>query len=217
MKRALFKVLGMAVVIVLLVLLSAPVSGNRPSRKVIDRRDAINNGRLLHLALVNHRADYGSFPGEETMKKIAEEKGIASFPLEASNDYFRLLIADGLTSEQAGYCSNPSLPTHKPDNVISPLDQAFAKGEVGFAYVAGLPADSPGDTPLLMAPLIPGTSQFDPNVFDGQAVVILVDGTAKIIEIRKDTGMVMIRGKSLFDPSAPYWNGKAPAVKYPAH
>jgi hypothetical protein len=216
MKKTFFKVFGIAIVIGALWVLSMPVTSNGPGRKVVERREAMNHGNYLWFALLNHRERYGSFPNEETMKKITEEKGIAPFALVSSNDYFRLLVAGGLESEKEGYCRNPSLPTHKPDNVISPLDQAFEKGEVGFAYVAGLSVDSPGDTPLLVAPLIPGTSQFDPNAFDGHAVVIFVDGTAKIIPIRQDTGLVMIRGKMLFDPSAPYWNGKVPDVKYPA-
>lgn len=216
MKETFYKVFAIAIVI-FVVLLSMPGRSHRLGRKVVDRREATNNGKQLWLALLNHRERYGSFPSEETMKKITEEKGIAPFALVSSNDYFRLLVAGGLESEKEGYCRNPSLPTHKPDNVISPLDQAFAKGEVGFAYVSGLSADSPGDTPLLVAPLIPGTSQFDQKPFDGHAVVILVDGTAKSMTIRKDTGLVMVpgTGKTLFDPAAPHWNGKVPDVKYP--
>jgi hypothetical protein len=183
----------------------------------VDRREAINNGKQLWLALLDHRTDYGSFPNEETMRKVAQEKGIAPFALTTSNDYFRLLVAGGLGSEKIGYCRFPALPTHPPDNVISPLEQAFAKREVGFAYIANLPADAPAETPLLVAPLIPGTFQFDPKPFNDHAIVICVDGSAKIMTIRRDNRLVYIhRETTLFDPTAPHWNGKAPDVKYPA-
>jgi hypothetical protein len=216
MKGTFFKVFGIALVIGLLWLLAAPVTPKPPGRKAVDRREAMNNGRQIHFELLDHRERYGSFPNEETMKKVAAEKGIAPFSLTTSNDYFRLLLAGGAASEKMGYCSHPSLPAHPPDGVDSPLDQAFAKGEVGFAYVANLPADAPADTPLLVAPLIPGTFQFDRKAFDEHAVVVFVDGTVKIMSIRKDNGLVWNSGAWLFDPSAPYWNGKVPDVKYPA-
>jgi hypothetical protein len=217
MKGTFFKVFGIAIVIGLLLLLAAPVTPKPPGRKAVDRRNAMNNGRQLHLALLDHRERYGSFPNEETMKKVAAEKGIAPFSLATSNDYFRLLLAGGSTSERIGYCSHPSLPTHPPDGVVSPLDQAFAKGEVGFAYVANLPADAPADTPLLAAPMIPGTFQFDRKAFDGHAVVVFMDGSAESMIIREDNGQVAIPGGFLFHPKAPHWKGKVPDVKYPAH
>ena len=216
MKETLYKVFAIVIAIFLLVL-SMPSRSHRLGRKAVDRREATNNGRQLGLELLNHRERYGSFPNEETMKKVVAEKGIASFPLTTSNDYFRLLLAGGAASEKIGYCKHPSLPTHPPDNVISPLEQAFAKGEVGFAYVANLPADAPATTPLLVAPLIPGTVQFDPKPFDGNAIVVFVDGSAKSMTIRQDNGLVWVPGgKWLFDPDAPYWKGKAPELKYPA-
>ncbi|MEK7949794.1 hypothetical protein [Luteolibacter soli] len=217
MKGTLFNVFGIAIVIGLLMLLSAPVIPKPPGRKAGDRREAINNAKQIFLALLDHQERYGSFPNEETMKKVAAEKGIAPFSLTTSNDYFRLLLAGGAASEKIGYCRYPALPTHRPDNVISPLEQAFAKGEVGFAYVANLPADAPADTPLLVAPLIPGTLQFDQKPFDGHAVIVFMDGSAKSMTIRQDNGLVMINAaKTLFDLSAPCWKGKAPELKYPA-
>jgi hypothetical protein len=217
MKETIYRILGIGIVVGFFVLFSTPVSVCRPGKKAKERTEAINNGKQIWLALVDHQKRYGSFPNEETMKKVAAEKGIAPFPLTTSNDYFRLLLAGGAPSEKIGYCSYPSLPTHRPDGVVSPLDQAFAKGEVGFAYVANLPADAPADTPLLVAPLIPGTFQFDRKAFDGHAIVISVDGSAKPMTIRQDNGLVMIPGATLFHPAAPYWKGKAPEVKYPAN
>jgi len=216
MKGTLFKVFGISIVIGLLGLVSAPVNICRPGKKQRERTEAMNNGRQLHLALMDHRDRYGSFPNGETMQKIVNEKGIGSFSLVTSNDYFRVLVAGGLAYEKIGYCHYPRLPTHKPDNVISPLEQAFAKGEVGFAYVANIPPDAPADTPILVAPLIPGTFQFDPKPYDGHAIVIRLDGSARSMIIRKDNGQVAIPGGFLFHPKAPYWNGKVPDVKYPA-
>ncbi|MCW1924933.1 hypothetical protein OKA05_20390 [Luteolibacter arcticus] len=203
--------------ILLIAVLASPDGLRRRKGKNSARAEAVNNAKQILLALLDHQERYGSFPNEKTMQKIAKEKGIAPFPLTTSNDYFRLLLAGGAASEKMGYCSFPSLPTHRPDDVISPLEQAFARGEVGFAYVANLPADSHGDTPVLVAPLIPGTFQFDPKPFDGRAVVLKMDGSTTTMTIREDNGLVSIRGgKTLFDPSAPYWNGKMPDVKYPA-
>ena len=208
------RVLGVVALIWLIGFLMKPPRFGRP--KKAELVEAINNGKQMWLALADHQKRYGSFPNGETMQKIVNEKGIASFSLVTSNDYFRVLVAGGLDSEKMGYCHYPRLPTHKPDNVISPLEQAFAKGEVGFAYVANVPPDAPAETPILVAPLIPGTFQFDPKPYDGHAIVIRLDGSARSMTIRKDNGLVAIPGATLFHPKAPYWNGKVPAVKYPA-
>ncbi|HEY1123706.1 MAG TPA: hypothetical protein VGE67_18965 [Haloferula sp.] len=218
MSEAIYRVFGIGIVTGFLALVSQPVGfrcGVGKNGK--ERIEAINNGKQIWLALSDHQKRYGSFPNEETMQAIVKEKGITPFSLKTSNDYFRLLIAGGFNSEKIGYCHYPALPIHRPDGVIAPLEQAFATGEVGFAYVANVPADAPGDTPILMAPLIPRTLQFDPKPFAGRAVVVFMDGSAKAVTLRQGSNLAMMAGgKSLLDLDAAWWHGKAPELKYPA-
>lgn len=194
---------------------------NRPGRNggYADkgRTEALNNVRQLGISLIDFQAKYGSFPSQETLDKLVAEKGIQPFPLVSSNDYFRQLVAAGLNTEKPGYCLHPSLPSHRPDEVISPLEKAFASGEVGFAYIAGLTAEDAPDTPFLVAPIIPGTHRFDMKAFKGKAIILRLDNSATAMQIREDNGLVQIAGgKTLFDPDAPWWHGKVPNIKYPA-
>lgn len=211
---AFYKILGISLIVGILALVSRPAV----IRCTKDPRmtEALNNVRQLRLALMNFEAEYGSFPDEATMLKLVTEKGIDAFPLTFSNDYLRQLVASGLASEQPGYSRHDSLPSHKPDGVIAPLEQAFGPGECGFAYIAGLTSRDAPDTPLLVAPLIPGTYRFDPKPFAGRAIVLKLGGSATTRAIRED-GLVSIGGgRTLFGTDAPYWQGKKPRIKYPA-
>jgi len=64
-----------------------------------------------------------------------------------------------------------------------------------------------------MAPMISGTSSFDPKPYGDKAVMLRIDGSVKPESI-DPSGEVMIRGKNLFDPSQPYWKAK-PDLKWP--
>jgi hypothetical protein len=88
------------------------------------------------------------------------------------------------------------------------------KGECAFTYIAGLSFSFDPTAPVLIAPVVPGTWKFDPKPFDGKAVVLRIDGSAKAEPIDKH-GNVMIGGMNLFDPRQPYWHGKAPDIKWP--
>ncbi len=209
-----YKILALGVAVGFLALVSKPRAG---CRKDARRTEALNNARHLHLALMDFESRYGRFPDEETMQRLAGEKGFEPFPLRNSNDYLRQLVAAGVRSEKPGYCPHKALPSRKPDDVIAPLGEAFAPGECGFAYIAGLSSGDALHTPLLVAPMIPGTYRFDRKTFDGKAIVLSLDGLAKAMTIRENDGLVAIGGgRTLFDADLPHWRGKVPQIKYPA-
>lgn len=188
-----------------------------PGPQRAEKTQAISNGRQLHLALVSFEAEYGSFPSAKTLARIVEENGSPPFPLVSSNDYLRQFVASGmLKSEKIGYCHYPAVCTKAPDEVLFPLDQAFAPGECGFSYVAGLSSKSPPDTPVFVAPMIPGTTRFDTKPFDGKAIVVRIDGSAILQTIREDGRVAIKGGKTLFDADAPYWRGVEPYIYHPA-
>lgn len=70
--------------------------------------------------------------------------------------------------------------------------------------------------PVLLAPMIPGTTLFDPEPFKGKAVVVRVDGTVTSEAIMEDGRVNTGMGKTLFDPDAPHWHGTTPYVVHPA-
>ncbi len=211
---SLYKILALCMVVGCLALVSRPRVGCRKDPR---RIEALNNARQLHLALMDFERRYGRFPDDETMQRLAGEKGFEPFTLRNSNDYLRLLVAAGGDSEKSGYCPHKVLRSRKPDGVIAPLGEAFAPGECGFAYIAGLCSGDAPDTPLLVAPMIPGTYRFDRETFDGKAIVLSVDGSAQAMTIREKDGLVAIGGgRTLFDADLPHWRGKVPQIKYPA-
>lgn len=182
------------------------------SRKASDRTEAINNIKQVGLALLEFDSEYGSFPDASTIGAVKAATS-TTLPLGSatSNDLFRQLIATGNKSEKIFWAKTPSTP-RKPDDILGP--GALKKGECAFTYVAGRSTAGDPDTPILMVPVIRGTWKFDPKPFKGKAVVLRIDGSARIETIDKH-GHVMINGMNLFDPRQPYWNGKPPDIKWP--
>ncbi len=181
------------------------------------RSDAFSNGRRLHITLIAFSEKYGTFPSSETLQKIVEERKITDYPLATSNDYLRQFVASGIIKyENIGWCHHPKVTGKKADDIVFPLDQAFAPGECGFCYIPGLSANSPPDMPVLFAPIIPGTTLFDPEPFMGRAIVVRVNGTVTAETISKDGRVRIGSGITFFDPDAPHWYGTTPYVVHPA-
>ena len=173
---------------------------------------AANNAREIHKALFEFDVEYGEFPSASTIPKVQSETS-TTMPLgtASSNDYFRQLLAKGLGNEGTFYSGSRNFKN--PDNNVDGL-KALQKGEGGFAYVVGLSTSENSSTPLLIAPVIPGTKQFDPEVFNGKAVVLRIDGSAVSYPIRKDSKIDLGNG-DLLDPAKPEWNGKPLTIAWP--
>lgn len=206
-------IFGLLSVLCVIVLASAPCFIRGPHRHD-DQTEAVCNARQIGLALMEFEAEYGSFPDDSTRQKVQERNPENTIPLgtSSSNDYFRQLIAAEMsTSEVMFYAKTPG--THKPDNVITG-SRALEKGECGFAYVYGLSSAGDPNRPLAVFPMIPGKLLFDRKILDGKMVVLKMDNSVTSLHIDK-SGRAIFKGKDLFDPSQPFWGGKAPVVKWP--
>ena len=184
--------------------------------KSADLTEAISNCRQMGLALMEFEADYGSFPDDSTRQLVQERipGNTIAMGTASSNDYFRQLIAAGIsTSEMMFYAKTSG--THKPDNVTSGI-AALAKGECAFAYVIGHSTKSDPKTPVVLFPLAKGKLLFETSNkhLHGKVVVMFADNSFTSYPLDK-SGHVFINGKDLFDPSQPFWGGKAPVVKWP--
>lgn len=181
-------------------------------RTAAARTEALGNVRSIGLTLYEFDAEYGNFPDATT---AADVKAATTTPLTlgtaSSNQIFRQLIAYGLKSEKPFYAKIAG--SRKPDDIFLDDAHALTAGECGFAYIAGLSALSDPSAPVMVAPLIPGTTFFDPKPFGGKAVVLRIDNSATAEPI-DPSGRVMIRGKDIFDPSQPYWKGTPPDIKW---
>jgi hypothetical protein len=182
------------------------------SRMPGDRAEAFSNIRSVGMSLFEFDSEYGQFPDASTVAAVKENtKTGLDLGTSSSNQIFRQLIAVGLKSEKPFWCKS-EWTKKKPDDVITP-GKALVPGEVGFAYIAGLKSSDASETPIVVAPLIPGTTRFDPKPFQGKAIILRLDNSATAMNIRKD-GEVWVNGMNLFDPRQPFWKGKVPDIKW---
>ena len=174
---------------------------------------AHNNLRQIGLALFEFDTEYGQFPSPTTRPLVEKDFGTAiDLSGTTSNAIFRQLFAVGFTqSEQIFYANIPG--TIRPDGDIAP-GEALKKGEVGFSYISGLSSKDDPLTPLVIAPLVPGTTKFDPEPFKGEIVVLHIDNSVRTYPISVD-GHVYDKGINLLSPKHPIWKGKAPDIRYP--
>ncbi|WP_035613230.1 hypothetical protein [Haloferula sp. BvORR071] len=185
-------------------------------RQAIDARDeAMRNMRAISIMLFEFDNEYGSYPSAKTAAdvKAATDRKL-SFGDTSSNQLFRQLLAGGAGKSEKPFWAAITSPPRKPDDHFTGDSTALAKGECGFAYIAGLSTSSDPSTPLLMTPLLPGKREFDPKPFHGYAVILFNDNNASVFPIQKD-GKVILNGMDIFDPKQPFWHGKAPDIKWP--
>jgi hypothetical protein len=177
----------------------------------VNASEAANNARQISIALGEFDDDFGRFPDTSTALAVKKKTGTPlDFKFGSSNELLCQLIENGRMLEKPFFVSING--THKVDNVFLP-GKALEPGECGFSYIAGLSSQSPPEAPLLITPLIPGSTRFDPKPFNGKALILRVDGAILFPELDR-AGQVMIGGKDPFDPSQPFWKGEAPDIKW---
>jgi hypothetical protein len=184
------------------------------SAKKSELTEATINLRQIGLALFEFDTEYNSFPNDSTAALVAKKHPKHGHDLsgKSSNALFRQLIATGMAqSEQMFYAKNPGV--RRPNDKISP-GRALEKGEVGFAYIAGLSTAGNPARILAFAPVIPGTTKFDPKPFQGMAVFLRIDNSVISMKIHQD-GRVYSEGFDILSPEHPLWNGHALDIRYP--
>jgi hypothetical protein len=182
-------------------------------KKNSDQIEAVNNARQIGLALFEFEAEFGKSPDSSTIPAVrAKTSTDLDLGSTTSNEFFRQLIATGITSSEHMFYSKID-GARKPDKVMI-KGEALKKGECGFTYFIGAKAtDNPG-RPLVVTPMIPGTDRFDPNAFKGKAVVLRRDNSVTSLTINK-SGHVLIDGRNMMDPHHPIWDGHAPVIAWP--
>ncbi len=182
-------------------------------RKKADQTEAVSHARQVALALFEFEAEYGSIPNDATAEAVSKATNTGKVTGTSSNARFRQLIRSGiLPSEKPFYAKTAR--THQPDeNTAGP--HCLEAGECGFAYVESSSTLAGPRRPLAMTPLIPGTDRFDPQPFDGKAVIVWTDNSVTSLPIDRTSGHVMVDGKNLLDATHPVWDGKPPVILLP--
>jgi len=173
---------------------------------------AIMNARQIGLMMVEFDTDYGSFPNAGTRADVEAATG-KKLPADdkSSNAFFRQLVLAGIVENEVLFFA--SIPgTKKGDNDIS-AGKVLEKGENAFAYIVGLNTAN-GSTPLLLCPLVPGTTTFDPKPFGGKDVILWTDFSVRALPIADD-GKVLVDGVDILSKDHPVWKGKAPDIRHP--
>jgi hypothetical protein len=207
------RVLGTLFIITVILGLLSPIIPH--GKMSADHTEAFNNIRVAGLTLSEFESIYGKFPDATTIEKVKAATGTQlELGSSSSNQIFRQLLANPAIakSEKPFWCKT-AWSKKKPDDIFT-RDKALQPGEVGFAYIAGLSSADDPLTPIVVAPLIPGTTRFDPKVYGEKAIILRLDNSATPMQIRKDTGEVWLNGMNLFDPRQPFWKGKPPDIKW---
>ena len=142
--------------------------------------EQVSNLRQIGLALFEFEIEYGAFPNDATAAKITAEHPEHGLDLSSnsSNAIFRQLFAARMTQSEAMFYAKAYSAT-KPDGDIRP-GHVLKKGEVGFAYIAGISSEDNPNTIVAFAPIIPGTTKFDPKPFEGKAAFLRNNNSATI-------------------------------------
>ena len=205
-----------AVLIACIAALTYPIFITRLQRNPhkADITQTISNLRQVGLAHLKFVNDFGEHPNENTVALIAKKHPKHGYDLsgKSSNALFRQLFAAGITESEGMFYAKVQ-GVRKPDGNTAP-GMLLEKGEVGFAYIAGLSPDGNPARLLALAPVIPGTTRFDPKPFGGKAIVLRMDYSVTSVNIGKD-GHVRIGGFDLLSPENPIWNSKVIDIRYP--
>ena len=170
--------------------------------------------KSLAVALFEFDNEYGSFPDSTTAPQTKSATGTPiSLGDHSSNQLLRQLIVHGVKTEKI-FWARTSPSAHKPDDIFTSDATILAPGECAFAYVTGLSSKDDPDTPIIVSPLVSGTTRFDSEPFGGMAVVLRLDGSTSLQSIDK-SGDVIVNGMPIFDPRQAFWKGKAPDIKWP--
>lgn len=223
----LVELLVVIVIIAALAALSAP-QVMKQVRKA-DQTEATSNAKQIGLALFEFDTAYSSLPSTKTATDVTANLGGStngfSFTGGAANDFFRQMIAAETVQSESIFFAKTAF-SKKPDNVFSPGTKALEAGEVGFGYImngqeAITTAGNPS-RPIAVAALAYNgafdSGKFDPDIYNGQAVVLRLDQSASSVQVLRSTGLAQLGGgKTLLQtgPDSVWGTGVTPTIVNP--
>jgi prepilin-type N-terminal cleavage/methylation domain-containing protein len=217
----LVELLVVIVIIAALAGLTAPMVLRQ--RKKADQTEAINNARQIGFAMLEFDAEYGSFPDEDSGGTVNDTTGSnLTYSSQKSNGFFRQLIGAGYVKSESMFYAKVA-NNKKPDGDISG-NEAIAMGECGFGYIldgsTGLSTGGNAMRPYVVTPLTGSSgANFDPNPFDGKAVVLRVDNSVTSLAIQQNKSVNISPGNSLLGTGADtVWGDDmvgSPTIKFP--
>ncbi len=184
------------------------------SHKNANLTQAISNLKQIGLSLLEFENEFGEYPNEKTAPLVTKRYSQHRYNLsgKSSNAFFRQIFAAGITgSEAIFYAKIPRI--REPDDDTK-RGKCLEKGEVAFAYISGLSTEGNPARIVAFAPVIPGTTRFNPKPFKGMAVFLRMDNAVISMKIGED-GHVRQGGIDILSPENPVWNGELIDIRYP--
>lgn len=173
------------------------------------RAEAIMNAGQIGKTLFSFEQEYGSYPDNDTAQDIADNLTVTvpGSPGKANYYFSQLIVSGYLDQEKPFYCR--ATYTKQPDNNMQ-NSEMLEKGECGFGYVmktggAGLSSASNSAIPIVVAALLEGATDdtFDTEVYNNKAVVLRIDTSVRVEQLRPSDKKVAIGGgKTLLQTGA---------------
>jgi len=158
--------------------------------KAAAKTNALNNGKQIYTALFSFASDNnGIFPNENT--------GDAGDSAEAC---FTQLIEAGKIDEEVTFWNKENSVLGVVDGTSPPNeDGTLDSGENAWGYVSGLNTSSRTNIPIVFDS-VAGASSFDTAVWEGQAIVVKINGSCQALKISYDGPAIDSSGASQQGP-----------------
>ncbi|MCP5543056.1 MAG: hypothetical protein H7A49_04025 [Akkermansiaceae bacterium] len=211
---------GMLSVVGVVVMASLPLMARKSKCRGVTPE--LNNSRQIGLALLDFETEFGSMPNADTLAKLRTKHPASTVPMgtATSNDFFRQLIVTGCAQSEGIFFAR-SVQTPKWPDDFTHGNHALEKGECSFSYILDGSSSADPPVPVAIAPLARGKKLADMKTlrkydsYERKVVALMSDNSARTFPVDMKTGRILHGAKDLFDPSQPFWHGKAPVVVWP--
>lgn len=158
--------------------------------KAAAKTTALNNAKQIHVALFSFASDNnGIFPNENT-----GEDG------STAEQCFTQLLEAGKIDEEVTFWNKENSVLGVVSGTAPPEeDGELVSGENAWGYVVGLNTSSRTNIPIIFDS-VSGVGSFDTAVWEGQAIVVKINGSAQAMKITYDGPAIDSSGESQQGP-----------------
>ncbi|MDB4544358.1 hypothetical protein N9Z83_00270 [Akkermansiaceae bacterium] len=190
-------------------------------RKSAAKAFAISSMKHIGIAMTEFESQFGHRPLSHT--RIEFETPYPQQDREDSNALLGQLIASGMCdSEKIFTLRSGAYSSSLADDVLSPASEILKPGECHFTYISSKKGNGEytgsSGLPVIVSHMIPGTSQFDPDIFNHEAAYLKLDSSVATCKVSPD-GKALCKGQGqlgLLDHGPDtLWGNQEPQLHHP--